>query len=153
VSEHGLAEAVAFVGPLSGEARNELLRRAAVFAFPSRYSSEGHPLVLLEALSAATPCVATSIGAIPEIVADGEVGRLITEGDTEALVEALDVLLADPDARTRMGDAARRRYLESFTEEVFGARLVKIIDAVADDGPERSPGRRHTHEAGDTAPP
>jgi glycosyltransferase involved in cell wall biosynthesis len=135
VSDHDLDEVVAFVGPASGEAKKELLRRAAVLAFPSRYDSEGHPLVLLEALSAGTPCVASAIGAIPEIVTDGEVGRLIAEGDGQGFVEALDLLLADPEARTRMGDAARRRYLESFTKEVFGARLVKIVDAVAHDGP------------------
>jgi glycosyltransferase involved in cell wall biosynthesis len=153
VSERGLEDAIAFVGPASGEAKNDLLRRAAVLAFPSRYGSEGHPLVLLEALSAGTPCVATAIGAIPEIVADGEVGRLIAEGDTQALATALELLLADPGARTRMGDACRRRYLESFTEEVFGARLVKIVDAVAHDGPRCAPARNQRHEAGDTAPP
>ena len=153
VSERGLGKAVAFVGPASGEGKNDLLRRAAVLAFPSRYASEAHPLVLLEALSAGTPCVVTAIGAIPEIVADGAVGRLIPEGDTHALVEALDLLLGDPDVRTRMGAAARRRYLESFTKEVFGARLVKIVDAVANDDPKRAFARNNRHEAGDTAPP
>jgi hypothetical protein len=55
--------------------------------------------------------------------------------------------------RTRMGAAARRRYLESFTKEVFGARLVKIVDAVANDDPKRAFARNNRHEAGDTAPP
>lgn len=131
VAGHGLTDAVTFVGPVAGAAKNDLLRRAAVLAFPSRYTSEGHPLVLLEALSAATPCVATAIGAIPEIVADGEVGRLVPEGDTAALVEALEALLADPLLRTRMGDNARRRYLDEFTEQRFEERLSAIVDAVA----------------------
>jgi glycosyltransferase involved in cell wall biosynthesis len=134
VGERGLAEAVAFVGPVSGDGKNALLRRAAVFAFPTRYASEGHPLVLLEALSAGTPCVATPIGAIPEIV-DDQVGRLIPEGDTPALVDALESLLANPAARAHMADAARRRYLEAFTLETFEKRLVTIMDAVADRRP------------------
>jgi glycosyltransferase involved in cell wall biosynthesis len=131
VAAHGLTDAVTFVGPVSGAAKADLLRRAAVFAFPSRYASEGHPLVLLEALSAGTPCVATAIGAIPEIVRDGEVGRLVPEGDTGALAQALESLLADPMLRTRMGDNARQHYLGEFTEQIFEERLTNIVHAVA----------------------
>jgi glycosyltransferase involved in cell wall biosynthesis len=134
IARHGLDDAITFVGPVSGDAKNDLLRRAAVLAFPSRYMSEGHPLVLLEALSAGTPCVATAIAAIPEIVADGEVGRLIPEADTAALAQALESLLADPILRTRMGDNARRRYLREFTAQMFETRLTKIIDAVSGRG-------------------
>jgi glycosyltransferase involved in cell wall biosynthesis len=131
VARHGLDDVISFVGPVSGDAKNDLLRRAAVLAFPSQYASEGHPLVLLEALSAGTPCVATAIAAIPEIVTDGEVGRLIVAGDSAALARALESLLADPILRTRMGENARHRYLREFTERMFETRLTKIIDAVA----------------------
>jgi glycosyltransferase involved in cell wall biosynthesis len=130
VGERELGEAVAFVGPVSGEAKNALLRRAAIVAFPTRYASEGHPLVLLEALSAGTPCVATPIGAIPEII-DDQVGRLIPEANTQALVDTVESLLEDPGERARLSDAARRRYLEAFTLETFEKRLVTIVDAVA----------------------
>ena len=92
--------------------------------FPSH--SEGHPLVLLEALSASLPVVATNVGAIPEIVNDGEEGFLIDPGDVVALTDRTARLVEDTALRAQMSLCARRRYERDFTSERFADRLGAI---------------------------
>jgi len=67
------------------------------------------PTVAMEAMSMGRPIVASHIGGIPDIVADGETGFLVTPGDPAALQEAIQRLLADPTLRERMGAMAKQR--------------------------------------------
>lgn len=83
-----------------------------IFALTSVY--EGLGLVLLEAMAARRPVVATRVGAIPEVVADGETGILVGHGEPEALAAAFDRLL-DGSLRAQFGEAGRRRVLREFT--------------------------------------
>jgi glycosyltransferase involved in cell wall biosynthesis len=85
-----------------------------IFALTSVH--EGFGLVLVEAMSACKPVVATRSGAIPEVVADGETGHLIDAGDAAALRHALAKLL-DPTVRAKFGEAGRQRVREKFTLE------------------------------------
>ena len=64
------------------------------------------------------PVIASRIGGLSDIVADGETGLLVPPGDDKALSEAIQILLADPDRRSRMGMMARQRIAE------FEARTV-----------------------------
>jgi glycosyltransferase involved in cell wall biosynthesis len=82
------------------------------FALTSLY--EGFGLVLLEAMAAARPVVATAVSAIPEVVKDGETGILCHAGDFEKLARAFNQLEKDRQ-RTRMGAAGRRRVEKKFT--------------------------------------
>src|SRR5690606_23850749 len=77
----GLAGAVELPGVVGGAAKAELLRRADLFALPTRYRYEGQPLAVLEAMAAALPVVATPRAAIPDAVAHEETGLLVPEGD------------------------------------------------------------------------
>ncbi len=79
------------LGWVDDEQRLALLRGASVVAYPSRY--EGFGLVPLEAAAVGTPVVATAVGALPEVVADG--GLLVPAGDVDALAEALGRVLDD----------------------------------------------------------
>ena len=76
--------------------RLALLRGASVVAYASRY--EGFGLVPLEALAVGTPVVATAVGALPEVLADG--GLLVQPGDVDALAGALSLVLADESVRS-----------------------------------------------------
>lgn len=87
--------------------------RANVFVHPARW--EGFGLVLLEAMLAGLPVVATRVSSIPEIVADEETGLLVPPEDEAALTEALDRMLADPAAAARMGERGRERAREEFS--------------------------------------
>lgn len=88
--------------------RAALLRHAVAFAYPSRY--EGFGLPPLEAMSVDVPVVATTAGAVPEVVGDGAL--LVPPGDVDALAEAVAGLLADDDMRAALVERARRRVAE-----------------------------------------
>jgi glycosyltransferase involved in cell wall biosynthesis len=86
---------------------------ADLIALPSR--SEGFGRVLVEAAFLAIPAVASRVGGIPEVVADGQTGLLVPPDDPAALAQALTTLLADPERRHAMGQAARTHALARFT--------------------------------------
>jgi glycosyltransferase involved in cell wall biosynthesis len=81
--------------------------------------------VCIEAQACGLPVIASNIGGIPEYVADGETGHLFPAGDTGQLADRVRRLLADPAARLRMGEQARRRIIERFSAE---ARLDDFLD-------------------------
>lgn len=91
----------------SRERLAELYARASVFCLPSRYDPYG--LSISEAMAYGLPCIVTRVGALDEVVLDGETGIVIPPEDTEALVEAMLRLLEAPDEAARLGAAGRRR--------------------------------------------
>ncbi len=104
------------------------LSAADVFALPSH--SEGLPLAILEAMACERPVVATRVGGIPEAVADGETGLLVSPRDVPALAEALGTLIADPDHARTMGLAGRRVLEEHFTWARSAERMRTIYEQV-----------------------
>lgn len=72
-------------------------------------------LINLEAGACRKPVVATRVGGIPEVVEDGVNGFLTEPGDIDALAEKVAALIADPNLRTRMGEAGRARVERDFT--------------------------------------
>lgn len=84
-----------------------------VFAMPSLF--EGFPRAGVEAMLAGLPVVGSGVDGIPEGIVDGETGILVPPEDANALAEALNALIADPDRRRRMGELGRRRALEKFS--------------------------------------
>lgn len=77
------------------------------FAFPSRYEALGS--ILLDALTAGLPCVASNVDGIPEIIRHDREGLLVPPGDAEALADAILALYRDPAARRRYSETARDR--------------------------------------------
>jgi glycosyltransferase involved in cell wall biosynthesis len=112
-------------GPVSGSAKLDLFRAADLFAFPSY--SEGHPYVVLEAMAAGLPVVATSLPGISETVRDGVTGRLVGPGAVADLADALHALVADEALRTDWGAAGRARFEECFVLGHWSSGLRRII--------------------------
>ena len=88
--------------------------------------SEGFGLAALEAMAASTPVVATAVGGAPEVVDDGVTGWLVPPGDPAALGERIQELLLNPDLRTRMGTAGRRRAESQFSVHRMVAETGRI---------------------------
>ena len=105
-----------------------LLAGLDVVALPSW--TEGLPMVLLEAMAAGRPVVATPVGGTPELVVDGETGLLVPPRDPGALAAALRRILDDRELAARLGEAGRRRVRERFTLEAMTRRVLEIYDEV-----------------------
>jgi glycosyltransferase involved in cell wall biosynthesis len=103
----------------------ELYHRADVFCLPTM--GDCLPMVLSEAGAVGLPLVSTAVGAIGEIVRDGETGLLVPVDDTAALADALRRMAEDPDARQRMGDAARELVRTEFDAAANARRLVALL--------------------------
>jgi len=111
--ELGLADAVHFVGFVSPI--QVALERSAAVVVPSL--GEGFGMVALEAMERGRAVIASDVGGLPEIVADGETGFVVPAGDAEALAGAMVSVASDLPRAAAMGEAGRRRVLESFTQE------------------------------------
>jgi glycosyltransferase involved in cell wall biosynthesis len=109
--EVGVADRVHVLGPRRDVPA--LMHAIDVFAMPSIW--EGFGLVLLEAMSAGRPIVASRVATIPEIVLDGETGVLVPAGDPVALAEALAGLAHDSEQARRYGEAGRERLRRQFS--------------------------------------
>jgi glycosyltransferase involved in cell wall biosynthesis len=114
----GLAERAEWRGAEPQEKVLEAYRAADLFVLASKVDREGDrdglPNVLMEAASQGLACVATTAGAIGELIEDGRTGVLVPPGDAPALAQAIDALLADPERRRALGAAARARVARDF---------------------------------------
>jgi glycosyltransferase involved in cell wall biosynthesis len=99
-----------WLGWLDADAKARALREADIFLMPS--TSEGLPVALLEAMAYGKPIVATRVGGIPDVLADGTEGMLVPPGDVTALADAVATLVGDPDRAWRLGRAAKERVAE-----------------------------------------
>jgi glycosyltransferase involved in cell wall biosynthesis len=125
VAELGLSDAVVLPGRA---AIRDWLERADVFVHTSRW--EGFGIVLLEAMLASLPIVATDVSAVPEIVVSGETGALVAAGDVDGVARELVSLLADPAAARRLGEAGLRRARAEFSVARMTEQTLEVYRAV-----------------------
>lgn len=97
-----------------------------VYALPSR--GDNFPVSILEAMAAALPVVGTRVGGIPELVADGETGRIVELDDAEGLARALDELAERPEERLAMGRAGAQRIEEHFSADGVARRMIDLYE-------------------------
>ncbi|MGA7833791.1 MAG: glycosyltransferase family 4 protein [Acidimicrobiales bacterium] len=130
----GLTDIVTTISGVSDEELARLYGEAEVAIVPSLY--EGFSLPAIEAMSCEVPVVATTGGALPEVVGtSGETGLLVEPNNPEALVEAIGRLLDDPALRERLGQNGRRRVMERFTWQVTARGTAACYDAILNDRP------------------
>lgn len=109
--------------------RNELLqlyKDASVFAMPSICEPFG--IVFLEAMAYKTPCIGTTIDAMPEIIEDGRTGFLVPPGDYKQLADKLMLLLEDENLMKRMGEQGRKRVEKYFTWDLVVDRMTEQFE-------------------------
>src|SRR5207302_6121811 len=111
INRLGLTGAVEFISGVSDERIVELYAEAEVAVVPSLY--EGFSLPAVEAMACGVPIVATTGGALPEVVGrDNETGLLVPPGDPGALAIAIGRLFDDHSLQSRLAAAGRERVLE-----------------------------------------
>jgi glycosyltransferase involved in cell wall biosynthesis len=118
----GLGETVMFLG--FRDDVPSVLATLDVAVFSS--ASEGSPLAVMEAMDAALPIVATRVGGVPDLIADGEHGFLVEPGDPAALAEAVTRALGDPAVAAEMGARARDLRRREFDIAVTVRRIERL---------------------------
>ncbi|MDQ1396392.1 MAG: hypothetical protein QOG64_1651 [Acidimicrobiaceae bacterium] len=127
----GLEGAVEFVHGVSDDRIVELYAEAELAVVPSLY--EGFSLPAVEAMACGVPLVATTGGALPEVVgADNDTALLVPPGDPGALAVALGRALDDPALRQRLAEAGRKRVLEKYTWRACAEATVDQYRALLD---------------------
>lgn len=133
ISSLGLESHVRMLGPQPLDEVVGALRRAAVLAVPCVTAStgdrDGMPTVLLEAMALGTPCVATEVTGIPEVVRNEETGLLVPERSPEQLANAIRRLLADRQLACNLQANARRLIEQQFDVDRNAAELRKHFTA------------------------
>ncbi|MEO0851600.1 MAG: glycosyltransferase family 4 protein, partial [Pseudomonadota bacterium] len=124
-----LGDKVHFTGALNQEEVAQTLAGADVFVLPS--FAEGVPVVLMEALVAGLPVIATRVAGVQELVEDGVSGFVVPPGDVEALTQAIKAYAAMPDQGRAMAARGRETVLAEFDISAEAARLARLIE----DGP------------------
>jgi len=100
------------LGYVPEEEKRDAFDACDLFAMPSRYDSFG--IVYLEAWRCAKPVIGAKVGAIPEVIEEGEDGLLVKFGDVDQLVSTILHLLKNPELRKRMGEKGRRKVADRF---------------------------------------
>ena len=114
-------ERVQFDGELNHDEAMSILAKADAFVLPSY--TEGFPNVVLEAMTLGKPIVATTVGAIPEMLADN-CGILIPPRNLDALIDALSRLLNDSDLRSSLGARAKERAFKKYSIDIVFEQLM-----------------------------
>ncbi|MEP6877596.1 MAG: glycosyltransferase family 4 protein [Nitrosospira sp.] len=108
IESAGVSDLVELRGWISGTAKHECFEHAALLALPSYI--ENLPMVIIEAMAASLPVVASAVGGIPDVIEDGKDGLLVQPGDVCGLADAVARLLQNHPMREQMARNARQKY-------------------------------------------
>jgi len=126
-----LAKQTSFVGPVPHSQVPDVLSQLDIYCAPSVYESESFGVALVEAAACGIPIVASRIGGIPEVVADGVSGYTVPPKDVDALAEKLLTLIRHPAQRVEMGRAGRALVLARYNWQDNAALLEDLYRKVA----------------------
>lgn len=133
----GLGERLVFAG--HADDVRPFYAAADVLALPSH--SEGSPLVLLEAMAAGVPVVATNVGGVPEVATDGETALLVAVRDTQAFAAALGRVLNDAELARALAASALARVAADFSPEARARALVEFYSGLVKGRPASTPSK------------
>src|SRR4051794_7601584 len=123
------------VGWLDPDGKARALEDADVFVLPSM--SEGMPNAMLEAMAQGCAVIASSVGAVPDVVTDGVDGLLVPAGDPAALAAAIEATVADRALVERLGRAAQERVGRLSRDEVYAQLEAVYLDLALRGGGDR----------------
>ena len=121
---------IVFVGPAQREAVRRELAACSLLCLPSYY--EASPVVVIEAMAAAKPVVATRVGDVDELVGASGAGLVVEPGNVDQLASALDAMLRDPERRTATGRRAREVARRTASSEAVASRTLEAYRGVVE---------------------
>lgn len=130
IKQNNLENFVKFVGPVYGKEKEDMFQSCDIFVFPTNYPLEALSLVILEAMQAGLPVIASNIGALPEVVLDGKTGFVIQPENSNVLAEKVKILIKNPSLRFQMGMESRERFLNYYSFEVYTKNLGTIMNEI-----------------------
>ena len=144
-----LAGAVALLGELTEEDKAAFLRSVDVYCAPNLLG-ESFGVVLIEALAAGAPIVASDLDAFARVLEQGEAGVLVPRGDAAALARALGDLLADPARRAELTERAAR-VAAGYDWAVLARRILAVYETVVPPGGGKVPAGVDDDDPGEPA--
>lgn len=150
--ELGIASRIVATGFVSDDELPALYRLADAFVLLSEGDAEadveGFGVALLEAAATGLPTVATRTGGVPEAIADGETGMLVSPGDAEGAARAIERLLDDRSLSRTLGERGRARVVAELSQGRACERILDVWSSILARGPRTpSAGRAHHHPA------
>lgn len=125
IERRGLQKVVTYHGRQYGEDKEARFVEADSFVHPTL--DDCFPLVILEAMQHSLPVIATPVGAIPDMVVDGETGRLIPVNDAQALADGMNKMLREKEKSREKGRMGHQRAFNSYSVSEFENRLMKYL--------------------------
>lgn len=130
ISEAGFDERIIFLGEKTVKEMPKLFRQISLYVAPMRW--EGFGLTPLEAMASGAAVVATQTGAAPKLIIDGETGILVPPNDLNALIRAIDTLLANPEKMNAMGKAGRENVVRYHDIDNEAKAICEVYEKVWD---------------------
>ena len=131
IDELDVRALVELAGPKSQDDIVEYLEKTAVFALPCATEKDGGkdnlPTVIMEAMAAGVACASTDLAGVPEMVIDGETGRLVPERQPERFAEILAGMLSDREKTERMGARGEQNARALFAKEKTARQLRRYL--------------------------
>lgn len=128
----GLADRMRFLGLVDDAGKASAMRSADVYCAPNA-GGESFGIVLVEAMAAGTPVVASDLDAFRRVLRDGELGRLVPVGDADALADALIEILQNDELRERYVAAASEA-VSRYDWSVVASQIMRVYETVAGSG-------------------
>ncbi|HRO07518.1 MAG TPA: glycosyltransferase family 4 protein [Saprospiraceae bacterium] len=128
VKNHKLESKVVFHGWVMGDVKYKFLSELDIYILPSYY--EGFPNSLMEAMASGLACIATNVGAIPDLIENGKHGLIIKPKDSIELYNAMKLLILNPIMRENLGIQAKKRILSNNTPKHGAVAFEKVLSDV-----------------------
>ena len=128
IYERGVNEYIKYNGAKYGNEKIAYFTLSNIFVQPTL--DDCFPLTLLEAMQHKLPIITTNIGAIGDIVKDGENGYIVSPKDSVSLANAIEKLITNRDRQIEMGERGYKIYKEKFTLKKFNNNIVSILKNV-----------------------
>jgi glycosyltransferase involved in cell wall biosynthesis len=136
---------IEFLAPCPNELALNVISTCMIYILASR--TEGMGRVLLEAMAAGRPIIASNVGGVPHYITDNENGLLFSPGNVKELAEQMIRLLNDKELRARLGERGRNRVLSEFDEVAYVREFNKMLQSIQIESPNSGSGAQNRQKS------